>query len=97
MVKLFACSGTQMKMSYILISLNSSTSYSSSKDKFHSFENMISFLNELIMFRYLLVNHRERRIVIVESILCPTEFREVLAKVLFIHFEVIAFLKSRKE
>lgn len=49
------------------------------------------------MFRYLLVNHRERRIVIVESILCPTEFREVLAKVLFIHFEVIAFLKSRKE
>ena len=40
-------------------------------------------------FRFLLINHRERKIVIVESLLCPTEFREVLAKVLYIHFEVI--------
>ena len=39
-------------------------------------------------FRYLLVNPKERRVVVVESILCPTVFRETLAKVLFNHFEV---------
>ncbi|EDO40166.1 predicted protein, partial [Nematostella vectensis] len=44
----------------------------------------------LIYFRYLLVNPKERRVVICESILCPTQFREVLAKVLFRHFEVLS-------
>ncbi len=39
-------------------------------------------------FRYLLVNHRERRVVLVESILSPTEFRDTLARALFLHFEV---------
>ena len=38
------------------------------------------------------MNHRERRIVLVESILCPTEFREILARVLFLHFEVPSIL-----
>ena len=42
------------------------------------------------------MNHRERRVVLVESILCPTKFRETLAKVLFVHFEVpsIMFVPS---
>lgn len=38
--------------------------------------------------RYVLVSPKERKVVIVESVLCPTEIRETLAKVLFRHFEV---------
>lgn len=41
------------------------------------------------MCRHLLVNPKERRVVIVESILSSTtNFRNTLAKVLFQHFEV---------
>lgn len=40
------------------------------------------------IFRYVLVSPKERKVVIVESALCPTEIRETLAKVLFRHFEV---------
>ena len=43
-------------------------------------------------FSYLLVNPRDRRVVVCESVLCPTMFREVLAKVLFKHFEVCKYL-----
>ncbi|KAK3730366.1 hypothetical protein QZH41_014847, partial [Actinostola sp. cb2023] len=45
-----------------------------------------------IYFRYLLVNPRDRRVVICESVLCPTLFRETLAKVMFRHFEVPSVL-----
>lgn len=38
--------------------------------------------------RYVLVSPKERKVVIVESVLCPTEIRETLARVLFRHFEV---------
>lgn len=38
--------------------------------------------------RHLLVNAKDRRVVICESILCPSAFRDTLAKVLFKHFEV---------
>nr|CAD7409623.1 unnamed protein product [Timema cristinae] len=37
-------------------------------------------------------NPKDRRVVIVESLLCPTLFRETLAKALFQHFEVISLL-----
>lgn len=39
-------------------------------------------------FKYLVANPKERRVVIVESVVCPTVFRETLAKVLFHHFEI---------
>ena len=59
--------------------------------------------NELFIFRHLLVNPKERRIVIVESILTPSTFRNTLAKVLFTHYEVsrlakpnLMFTKSAK-
>ena len=38
------------------------------------------------------MNPRDRRVVICESVLCPTLFRETLAKVMFRHFEVCVFL-----
>lgn len=55
------------------------------------YENLKNFLFHLF-FRNLLVNAKDRRIVICESMLCPSQFRETLAKVLFIHFEVASVL-----
>ena len=45
-----------------------------------------------LYFRYLLVNPKERRVVLCESVLWPTTFRETLARVLFYHFEVPSVL-----
>ena len=33
---------------------------------------------------------KDKRVVVVESLLCPTDFRECVARVLFRHFEVFA-------
>ena len=35
-----------------------------------------------------MVNSKEHRVVVIESILCPTNFRNTLAKVLFNHLNV---------
>lgn len=40
----------------------------------------------------MLVNPKERKVILVESVLCPTEIREVFAKVLFRHFEISSIL-----
>lgn len=61
------------------------------KDKEELFEMLKDFLH-ILYFRYLVVNPKDRRLVIVESVLCPTIFRETLAKVLFHHFEVPSIL-----
>lgn len=45
-------------------------------------------LRILSLFRHLLVNPRDRRVVIIESVLCPSHFRDTLTRVLFKHFEV---------
>ncbi|CAG5122468.1 unnamed protein product, partial [Candidula unifasciata] len=45
-------------------------------------------LLHVIIFRQLLVTPKDRRVVVVESLLCPSDFRETLAKVLFKHYEV---------
>ncbi|RMX35520.1 hypothetical protein pdam_00003835 [Pocillopora damicornis] len=49
------------------------------------------FLHQ-VYFRYLLVNPRDRRVVICESVLCSTLWRNTIAKVLFKHFEVPSVL-----
>uniref|UniRef100_A0A3Q3WBB8 Uncharacterized protein n=1 Tax=Mola mola TaxID=94237 RepID=A0A3Q3WBB8_MOLML len=46
----------------------------------------------ILYFRHLLVNPRDRRVVIIESILCPSHFRETLTKVFFKQFEVPSML-----
>uniref|UniRef100_A0A3Q3JVY4 Actin related protein 10 n=1 Tax=Monopterus albus TaxID=43700 RepID=A0A3Q3JVY4_MONAL len=46
----------------------------------------------ILYFRHLLVNPRDRRVVIIESILCPSNFRETLTKVFFKQFEVPSVL-----
>ena len=35
-----------------------------------------------------MVNPRDHRVVVIESILCPSNFRNTLARVLFSHFGV---------
>ncbi|TKC35042.1 hypothetical protein EI555_003262 [Monodon monoceros] len=53
-------------------------------------EELYSYLKEFIhilYFRHLLVNPRDRRVVVIESVLCPSHFRETLTRVLFKYFE----------
>lgn len=64
-------------------SCSSSMVFSLQWIKFNSLTFILSYLS-----RYVLVSPKERKVVIVESVLCPTEIRETLAKVLFRHFEV---------
>jgi len=68
---------------------------SSSKNEDDLYILLVEFLHQ-IYYRHLLVNPKDRRVVIVESILSPTIFRESLAKVLFCHYEAISitFLPS---
>ncbi|XP_053683563.1 actin-related protein 10 [Sabethes cyaneus] len=51
------------------------------------YDQLVEFL-KIIFFKYVLVSPKERKIVIVESVLCPTQIRENLAKALFCHFDV---------
>uniref|UniRef100_A0A8C4NA15 Actin related protein 10 n=1 Tax=Eptatretus burgeri TaxID=7764 RepID=A0A8C4NA15_EPTBU len=53
--------------------------------------NVKDFIH-MLYFRHLLVNPRDRRVVVVESVLCPSVFRETLARVFFKHFEVPSVL-----
>lgn len=55
------------------------------------YANLKEFIHTLY-FRHLLVNPRDRRVVIIESILCPSHFRDTLAKVFFKQFEVPSVL-----
>lgn len=51
------------------------------------FVNLKEFVHKLY-FKYLVVNPKDRKVVIIESVLCPTLFRETLAEVFFTHFEI---------
>lgn len=62
--------------------------YSSKEDLYAL---LVEFIHTLY-FRHLLVSPKDRRLVVVESLLCPTLFRETLAKVFFRHFEVSSIL-----
>ncbi len=55
------------------------------------YEILREFLHT-IYFKYLLVNPKERKVVICESVLCPVKFRNTLAKVLFGYFNVVSVL-----
>ncbi|XP_078714810.1 LOW QUALITY PROTEIN: actin-related protein 10 [Lampetra fluviatilis] len=55
------------------------------------YQNLKDFIH-VLYFRHLLVNPRDRRVVVVESMLCPTHFREAVARVFFKHFEVPSVL-----
>ncbi|KPP60284.1 actin-related protein 10-like [Scleropages formosus] len=73
--------GLQQPVKVVQYHINTDELYSNLKDFIH-----------MLYFRHLLVNPRDRRVVIVESVLCPSHFRETLTKVLFKHFEVPSVL-----
>ncbi|VUZ44935.1 unnamed protein product [Hymenolepis diminuta] len=57
--------------------------------------NLFESLKELfhrLCYKYLIVNPKERRVVIVESVMMPTSLRQSVADVLFRHFEVPSIL-----
>ncbi|XP_050664464.1 actin-related protein 10 [Leptidea sinapis] len=58
--------------------------YSSTEELY---DNLVHMLH-LLYFRHALVNPKERKVVVVESLLTTTQFRETLAKVLYVHYEV---------
>lgn len=58
-------------------------------------EDLTAMLKEFfytLYFKYLSVNPKDRRVVVAESVLCPTLFRNTVAQVLFEHFEVPAIV-----
>ncbi|XP_014667142.1 PREDICTED: actin-related protein 10-like, partial [Priapulus caudatus] len=55
------------------------------------YETLVDFIH-MLYFRHLLVNPKDRKVVIIESLLCPSSFRNTLAKVLFKHYEVASVL-----
>ena len=44
--------------------------------------------NSVILFRYIIANCRERRVVIVESVITPSRIRHLLADIILKQFEV---------
>uniref|UniRef100_A0A182SGX0 Actin-related protein 10 n=1 Tax=Anopheles maculatus TaxID=74869 RepID=A0A182SGX0_9DIPT len=48
---------------------------------------LVEFL-KTVFFKYVLVSPKDRKVVIVESVLCPTIIKEKLARALFCHFDV---------
>ncbi|RZF39159.1 hypothetical protein LSTR_LSTR005787 [Laodelphax striatellus] len=56
------------------------------KDETDLYSLLVEFIH-MLHFKHLLVSPKDRRVLILESLLCPTVFRDVLAKVLFRHFE----------
>ncbi|KAF5301426.1 hypothetical protein FQA39_LY02155 [Lamprigera yunnana] len=52
---------------------------------------LVDFIH-ILYFKYALLSPKDRPVVVVESLLCPTIFRETLAKVLFCHYEVSMLL-----
>ena len=57
------------------------------------YDVLVAFVHR-IYFRHLLVNPKDRRVVLVDALLGPTAFKEVLSRVLFKHYEVLSVLYS---
>uniref|UniRef100_A0A0A9YD65 Actin-related protein 10 n=2 Tax=Lygus hesperus TaxID=30085 RepID=A0A0A9YD65_LYGHE len=52
---------------------------------------LVAFIHKLY-FRHVLVSPKDRHVVVVESLLCPTQFRDTLASVFYRHYEVASIL-----
>uniref|UniRef100_A0A8D8LT25 Actin-related protein 10 n=1 Tax=Cacopsylla melanoneura TaxID=428564 RepID=A0A8D8LT25_9HEMI len=61
------------------------------KDADDLYAMLIEFIRK-IFFKYFVTSPKDKRIVVVESVLTPTLWRNTLAKVLFKHFEVLSLL-----
>ncbi|XP_974574.2 actin-related protein 10 [Tribolium castaneum] len=61
------------------------------KDEQDLYDLLVDFIHTLY-FKYALFSPKDKPIVVVESLLSPTLFRETLAKVLFVHYEISMML-----
>ncbi|KAF5282156.1 hypothetical protein FQR65_LT02853 [Abscondita terminalis] len=57
------------------------------KDDQDLYDLLVDFVH-VLYFKYALLSPKDRPVVVVESLLCPTIFRETLAKVLFCHYKI---------
>lgn len=55
------------------------------------YQLLVEFLHALF-FRHVVVSPKDVKVAVLESLLCPSQFRETLAKVLFRHFEIGSLL-----
>ena len=55
------------------------------------YDALVQFVHQ-IYFRHLLVNPKDRRVVLVDALLGPVRFKEIISRVLFKHFEVCPVL-----
>nr|XP_022903365.1 actin-related protein 10 [Onthophagus taurus] len=55
------------------------------------YDLLVDFI-QMLYFKYALISPKDRPVIIVESLLSTTLFRETLAKVLFYHYEVSSIL-----
>lgn len=58
------------------------------------YEALKSFI-EMMYFRYLAINPKDRKVIICESPFCSTLFRNTLIKVFFNHFDVCCLKISK--
>ncbi|KAG7207174.1 hypothetical protein KM043_008863 [Ampulex compressa] len=61
------------------------------KDTEDLYQLLVEFLHALF-FRHVVISPKDARIVLLESPLAPTQFRDTLAKVMFRHFEIGSLL-----
>lgn len=45
-------------------------------------------IKNYFIFRHALIAPKDKKVIIVESLLSPTKFKEILAKILFVTYEV---------
>ncbi|ODN04542.1 Actin-related protein 10 [Orchesella cincta] len=61
------------------------------QDESDLYQMLVDFLNT-IYFKHLLVTPKDRKVVIVESLFCKSQWRHTLAKVLYLHYEILTVL-----
>ncbi|XP_012284801.1 actin-related protein 10 [Orussus abietinus] len=57
------------------------------KDTQDLYQLLVEFIHQLF-FKHVVITPKDIRVVVIESLLSPTQFRDTLAKVMFRHFEI---------
>ncbi|XP_011301168.1 actin-related protein 10 [Fopius arisanus] len=63
--------------------------------KYNSVDDLYQLLVEFlhaIFFKHVVITPKDKKLVVLESLLTPTKFRDTLAKVLFKHFEIASLM-----
>merc|ERR1712203_1053178 len=68
------------------------TSSQTTDENYENLQNKIVQFVHKLYFEHLLVNPKDRRVVLVESLLGDVRLRDILVEILFQHFEVLSIL-----